>query len=56
MGHHDNTKSTTVSVRVPLWLHEETSKLKRGDESYSAVVVRALVALVAEQGGRTDGD
>ena len=45
---NDNTKSTTYSTRVPLWLDEELAKIReiRG-ETKSDQVNRALVGLVA---------
>lgn len=48
---NDNTKSTTYSVRVPLWLHEELEKLRGAEETKSGITMRALVAFVA---GGTD--
>lgn len=52
MGHNDNSKSTTYSVRVPLWLDEELQKKRVGDESTGELVRRALVAFIA--GGSDD--
>ena len=44
---NDNTKSTTYSVRVPLWLHEELEKLRGPEETKSALTIRAFILLVA---------
>jgi len=44
---NDNSKSTTYSTRVPLWLDEELMKIKGPEETKSSLTIRALIALVA---------
>jgi hypothetical protein len=52
-GHAANRKSVTMSIRVPIWLHEQLiAKKSSTEETDSAVLIRAIVAFVA---GGSDG-
>lgn len=53
-GHAANKKSITLSVRVPIWLHELLlAKKTSPEESDSAVTIRAIEAFVV--GDQDDG-